>query len=71
MKKMLKSYERDLRGIEGRIDELKKALQENKTQNNFEERISILTEEREELLYAIAMIKDYMYEVESRGKGVA
>ncbi|MBE6837718.1 MAG: hypothetical protein E7509_07010 [Ruminococcus sp.] len=72
MKKMVYNYKVDLKKIEERIAEIKLLLKKNGVNyGSLNRRLAVLKEEREGLLLSIAMMTDYINEVEKRKGEVA
>jgi len=72
LKKMVYNYKVDLKKIEERIAEIKLLLKKNGVNyGSLNRRLAVLKEEREGLLLSIAMMTDYINEVEKRKGEVA
>lgn len=72
MKKMIESYKRDVVAIEKRIAEIKLQIEKDgDASGRLTQRIFAFRREREDLLYSITMMTEYVEAVESRRKGVA
>jgi len=69
---MVYNYKVDLKKIEERIAEIKLLLKKNGVNyGSLNRRLAVLKEEREGLLLSIAMMTDYINEVEKRKGEVA
>lgn len=72
MKKMVCNYKSDLKKIEGRIAEIKLKLNKNgENYGSLNRRLAVLLDERDGLRMSIAMMTDYINEVEKRKGEVA
>ncbi len=72
MKKMVCNYKSDLKKIEERIAEIKLKLNKNgENYGSLNRRLAVLLDERDGLRMSIAMMTDYINEVEKRKGEVA
>ncbi len=70
MTKMIKDYKRDLKQLNKRIENVKHCIKHGDDTDATVDRLELLREERNDLVYAIELMSDYVQAVEKRRNGV-